>query len=113
MFKWSGWNKYTRNKLNQIAAGGGGGGEGGGGGGGVLICETEAGPVGLKEITTDGAVIAEAFLAGTQVLIYTNDLYYAAQSMRINSEDLTSGTIYISEGNFSWWEGHPHPQEPD
>ena len=25
MFKWSGWNKYTRNKLNQIAGGGPGG----------------------------------------------------------------------------------------
>lgn len=25
MFKWSGWNKYTRNKLNQIANGSGGG----------------------------------------------------------------------------------------
>lgn len=29
MFKWSGWNKYTRNKLNQIAGGGSGGGDGG------------------------------------------------------------------------------------
>ena len=29
MFKWSGWNKYTRNKLNQIAGGGSGGGPGG------------------------------------------------------------------------------------
>lgn len=37
MFKWSGWNKYTRNKLNQIANGSGGGDGSGGSGSGILV----------------------------------------------------------------------------
>lgn len=37
MFKWSGWNKYTRNKLNQIANGSGGGDGSGGSGGNIMV----------------------------------------------------------------------------
>ena len=43
MFKWSGWNKYTRNKLNQIANGSGGG-DGSGGSSGILIMNANTDP---------------------------------------------------------------------
>lgn len=49
MFKWSGWNKYTRNKLNQIANGSGGGDGSGGSGSGILI-------VNGTYVNTDGKI---------------------------------------------------------
>lgn len=94
MFKWTGWNKYTRNKLNQIAAdasAGGGGDSGGGGGGGILIVkEIQTGSTGTLDKTFQE--IFDAITAGKNVYVWPNAP--ADASFPPNVEEPNDVTIY-------------------